>query len=77
MDIDRSEAEYFRVVAIVHGEYKKRKRFAKVDLRKGGTEVLGLEEASRWTWSKICIARKGQQQFWTYCQGIGCRNVKL
>jgi hypothetical protein len=47
MDTYRSEEEYFRVVAIVHGEYKKRKRFAKVDLRKGGTEVLGLEEASR------------------------------
>jgi hypothetical protein len=32
MDTYRSEEEYFRVVAIVHGEYKKGERFAKVDL---------------------------------------------
>ncbi len=76
MDTDRSKEKYFKVVVIVHGEYKKGEIFVKVDLGKGKTEVLVLEEASRWIWSKICIATKEQQHFWAYCQGIWCRVTK-
>jgi hypothetical protein len=47
MDTDRSKEKYFKVVVIVHGEYKKGEIFVKVDLGKGKTEVLVLEEASR------------------------------